>query len=484
VVIEMQTKRRKVSQELSRKGISRRDFIRASSGYAALASASLTSSALGLGMVDSAAAAIPTDGYKALVCIFLNGGADSFNLLVPTNDVEYTDYQTARGSLALPKEELLGIGDGADASRSYGLHPGLAEMRGLYESGNLAFVANVGTLVEPIDLAGFFDNQQRPLGLYSHNDQRGHWQSADPRSRNSRTGWVGRMTEIFAASGGSNSSLFANIAVGATTLLQTGSMVSPYVITSLSGVKPMAGYGAAGSGNGLDGVYTAATDQLLAAAYPDLLRKTYADNTAGAIDAAFEYQAATAGVNIETPFPATVIGGALQQVAKAISARAALGQNRQVFFVNMPGWDHHDNLITGMGSLVPQLSQAMQAFYNATAELGVSDRVVSFTASDFGRTLSSNGDGSDHAWGGNQMVMGGAVNGGALYGAYPESLVLGNDLDVGRGRLIPTTSTDEYNAELARWFGILNDDHLEAILPNIRNFYAPDATGYPLGMLG
>ena len=476
----MHNKPGKSSQKLSR-----RDFIRASSGCAALASTSLTSSMFSLGMTNAAAAAIPADGYKALVCIFLNGGADSFNLIVPTDDVAYTDYKTARGNLALPKKELLGIKDAADDLRSYGLHPGLAELQSLYNSGNLAFAANVGALVEPIDLAGFFGNQPLPLGLYSHSDQRKHWQSAEPRSRNSRSGWAGRMSEVLTNPSASNASIFANIAVGGTTLWQTGSVVSPYVVNAWSGSKRMAGYGAAGSGIGLDGIYTRATDLLLKASYQDLLRDTYAVNSARAIDAAFDYQAAIGRVSINTwfPDPPTAIGDALRQVARAIAARAELGQTRQVFFVNMPGWDHHDNLLAGMGALVPQLSQAMQAFYNATVELGVSNEVVSFTASDFGRTLSSNGDGSDHAWGGNQMVMGGEVNGGALYGAYPESLVLGNDLDVGRGRLIPTTSTDEFNAELARWFGIPNDSNLELILPNIRNFYSADAPGYPLGML-
>lgn len=475
----MQTKRRKKLQQLSR-----RDFIRAWSGCAALASSSVTSSVLSLGMSNPASAAIPTQGYKALVCIFLNGGADSFNLLVPTNDIEYTDYETARGSLALPKESLLEIEDASDGGRSFGLHPGLPELQSIYNSGNLAFIANVGTLVEPMDLQGFFGNRPRPVGLYSHNDQREHWQSAEPKLRNSRSGWAGRMTEVLAGAAATESSLFANIAVGGTTLLQTGSVVSPYVLNVGAGNRLVSGYGTAGSGTGIDAVYTRATDRLLEVSYEDLLRDTYADISGRAIDAAFEYRAAIAGATVETPFPGTDIGNALRQVAQAIAARSALEQTRQIFFVNMPGWDHHDDLLPGMAKLVPQLSAAMQAFYNATVELGVSNDVVSFTASDFGRTLSSNGDGSDHAWGGNQMIMGDAVNGGALYGFYPESLVLGNDLDVGRGRLIPTTSTDQYNAELARWFGIPNDDNLETILPNIRNFYAAGESGFPLGILG
>jgi uncharacterized protein (DUF1501 family) len=457
--------------------------MRVSAGYAGMAVTPLMSSMLNLGMTGAATAALPVSGYKALVCIFLNGGADSYNLLVPTDEVAYTDYRTARGSLALAKESLLPIGDAADPTRSYGLHPGLSGVRDLYNDGNLAFVANAGALIEPLDISSYYGSGRRPLGLFSHNDQRRHWQSSRPQLRNGKSGWAGRMSELLNDPALPKTRLFSNIAVGSTTLLQTGTTISPYVVNDY-GNELFNGYGFAGSGAGVDKAYTRATAQVLESDYTNVFRQTYADHTSDAIAAAFQYRSATelSRVNITTPFPGTSIGQALRQIAYAIAARMTLEQSRQIFFVNMNGWDHHDNLLSGMNNLVPQLSAAMQAFYAATQELGVAGDVTSFTVSDFGRTLSSNGDGSDHAWGGNVMVMGGAVNGGRIYGAYPESLVLGNDLDVGRGRMIPTTSIDEYHAELARWFGIGNDDNLELVLPNIRNFYPSDATAGPLGM--
>jgi uncharacterized protein (DUF1501 family) len=464
--------------------ISRRDFLRSSAGYAAMGSAPLLSSMLSLGMTGTAAAALPVSGYKALVCIFLHGGADSFNMLVPGGTVAYTDYATARGNLALNRADMLQIADAADNNRWYFLHPGFQEVRSLYNQGNLAFVANVGSLVEPLDIQAYFENARLPLGLFSHNDQRQHWQSSKPQQRISTSGWAGRMSELVVDTSVAESAQYANIAVGGSTLLQTGSSVSPYVIGE-SGTDYFRGYGFEGTSGEMEKVYVRTTNKLLAASYSDIFRQTYADQTAAAVAAGFQYRWATSPerMNISTPFPSTELGNALRQVAYAIGARDILNQSRQVFFVSMQGWDHHDDLLTGMDELVPQLSAAMQAFYSATEELGVANEVIAFTASDFARTLSSNGDGSDHAWGGNHMVMGGAVNGGRIYGAYPESLAPGNDLDIGRGRLIPTTSTDEYHAELARWFGIGNDSNLELVLPNIRNFYSEDTVAGPLGML-
>jgi uncharacterized protein (DUF1501 family) len=262
-------------------------------------------------------------------------------------------------------------------------------------------------------------------------------------------------------------------------MLQTGRNVVPYVVGA-DGAEILAGYGAS---NGVDAILTRATDSLLAQTHSDLLKRTYARVRADAIDAAIEYNEATATVAIATPFPATTLGLSLRQVARAIGARGALGQHRQAFFICRRGWDHHDGVLTQQALMLPEVSQALRAFYNATVELGVADSVVTFTMSDFGRTLSTNGNGSDHAWGGNHIVMGGAVGGGRLYGEYPASLAPGSGLDVGRGRIIPTTSVDEYAAELAMWFGVANDGTLEDILPNVRNFYPRSAGRPPLGFV-
>jgi uncharacterized protein (DUF1501 family) len=356
----------------------------------------------------------------------------------------------------------------------------MAEVADLYRAGNLAFVANVGTLIEPTDRSSYGDGARLPLGLFSHSDQQQHWQTSVPQSRSQLTGWAGRMADVLEDAVNGNAAFSMNVAIEQLNILQTGRNVVPWVVGAEGGAEVLAGFGLA---NPQDRILTAATTNLLDQTYGDLLKRTYAGVRRQAIDAAVEYNEATAAVAIATPFPDTVLGRGLRQVARAIGAREALGQRRQMFFLARGGWDHHDGVLTLQAQMLPELSQALRAFHDATVELGVASEVVTFTVSDFARTLSTNGNGSDHAWGGNHMVMGGGVGGGRLYGSYPSSLAPGSELDVGRGRIIPTTSVDEYAAELAMWFGVGNDATLETILPNLRNFYPASAGGAPLGFL-
>ena len=459
--------------------LDRRDFMRLSGGCAALSSTSLLSTLVNLKLTNTAMAAESGDltGYKALVCVFLLGGYDSYNVLAPYEQSEYDDYQSARTNLSLPREQLLQISD--RSGRSFGIHPGMPEMRDLYNSGQLAFVSNVGSLVEPVD-PNNYNASRKPLGLYSHSDLIQHWQTSIPQTRSQVTGWGGRMADMITDQVNQNPSIAMNIALGALNTFETGSQVVPYVVQR-SGATVLNGYGA--TGTGLNGIYTRFTDDVLSQQYGDLLEKSYAGIRRSSIDGALSFNNATNAVTLNTQFPDTTLAQNLQMVAKAIGARTALQQSRQIFFVSLGGWDHHDEVINRQAGMLPMVSQALKAFYDALVELNISDSVTTFTASDFARTLSSNGNGSDHAWGGNHMVMGGAVSGGQVYGDYPATLALGNNLDTGRGRLIPTTSVDEYNAELACWFGIENNSSLEAILPNIRNFYASGASQPPVGFM-
>lgn len=462
--------------------LSRRQFMKFSGGCAGLLSTSLLSSIVNLKMSNAAlAAAGDTSGYKALVCIFLLGGNDSWNMLVPNETGEYNDYARIRQGLALGRSSLLPITD-MQTGRRFGIHPRMPEIRNLYTRSNspLAFVANVGSLIEPINKQGFASGRNLPVSLFSHSDEQRHWQTSLPQSAGQVTGWTGRMADILTDTVNDNPAVSMNIALNSLNVLQTGSRVLPYVV-GVDGAIPSNYYNGSGVANS---ILTKISDRLLTDSYANEFEGAYAQAHRDAIDLSIEYDRATRGVTLRTTFPGTDLGTQLRQVARAIAARGALGHRRQTFFVSMGGWDHHDELLNAQASMLPQLSQAMAAFYQATVELGVDQDVVTFTASDFGRTLSSNGNGSDHAWGGNQIVMGGSVIGGRLYGHYPETLRAGSDLDVGRGRLIPTTSVDEYNAELALWFGVRNDRELEEILPNIRNFDFPRgiATG-PLGAL-
>jgi len=457
----------------------RRDFLRFSGGCAALSSAPLLSTLLGLQMTKAAVAATHSfPGYKALVCVFLAGGNDSFNMLVPREAGEYNEYATVRDNLALQKQQLLPISD--TSGRQFGLHPQIPELANLYAQGKLAFLANTGSLLAPTTLAGFENNKQSlPTGLFSHSDQQKHWQTSIPQSRQQLTGWAGRMADAITDTVNARTSVPMNIALDSTNILQTGDTVVPYVVGT-RGATQLSGYGGQSPWTRM---LTGVTDGMLDQPYEDLLAKTHAQRRRVSIDAAIQFNSATSGITIKTQFPGSALGAQLGLVAKAIAARSGLGQSRQIFFVTSSSWDDHSNLLPQHGRRLAQLSAALKAFSDATTELGVENDVTTFTISEFGRTLTSNGDGSDHGWGGNQIVMGGSVSGGQIYGEYPSSLALGNPLDTGRGRLIPTTSVDEYSAELATWFGVSNNASLERILPNIRNFYASGVSQRPIGFL-
>ena len=463
----------------TKQSLNRRQFLKWSGSCGAMSTLPGLSALLSLNLTNSAMAAVGNiNDYKAIVCIQFAGGIDSFNVLTPYEETEYNDYQQARGNLALDKNGLLPIYD-PNSNRWFGLHPGLSEVQTLYNDGALAFQANVGSLVQPTTLAQYQARQNLPLGLFSHSDQQQHWQTSVPQSRTQLSGWVGRMADMLTDASNSNSAVSMNIALKSLNILQTGDQVIPYVVGS-KGATLLNGYNSNGTFNR---IYSQATDSLLAEDYANLLEQTAASKQRISIDAAIDFDEATDSVNLQTVFPETSLGQNLQMVAKTIAARSALGQMRQTFFVQIGGWDHHDDVITNQALMLPQVSAALKAFYDATLELGVAQNVVTFSMSDFGRTLTSNGNGSDHAWGGNHLVMGGAVRGTRVYGQYPESLASGNSLDVGRGRLLPTTSADEYSAEIAQWFGIPNDHNLETIFPNIRNFYSAGITDAPVGFL-
>jgi uncharacterized protein (DUF1501 family) len=453
------------------------------------------------------------DGYKAMVCIFLNGGIDTFNVLTPYDSAEHAIYTTVRGSIAKPQAELLPIpiDIASPGGRKLGVHDSMPEVQSLYSSGKLAFLANVGSLVVPTTKTSYNNGSAvRPLGLFSHADLIQHWQTSVPQSRSQASGWGGRMADLLMGSHNQSSTISMNIALGSLNIFQTGSNVFPYVVSSSGATLPN-GYNAAtntgasydqvhnlviNGSSGANGIFPTA-DSTLGALYGDLLQRTFARKKRDSIDAAQTFQTATApalDTDTQAEFDliaaSTAIPGSLKSFAanlamvlKVIRSRTAFQQTRQLFFVSLGGWDHHDNLLTQQSSMLPGLSKALSAFYNGTQRAGVANDVTTFTASDFARTLSPNTTGSDHAWGGNHIVMGGAVQGGKVYGTYPTTLALNNELDLGRGRLIPTTSVDAYNAELATWFGIPNNSSLTDILPNVRNFYSEGSSSRPIGFL-
>lgn len=472
--------------------INRREFLGTAS-CAAVGSASLYSTLLNLRMTGSAAAdsmagttsasadqlALGSD-YRALVCIFLAGGNDSFNMLVPLDSSGFNEYQTIRADLALPQGNLLPLAPANTAGRPFGLHPSMPEVAQLFQSGDAAFVANVGTLVEPTTKAGINSGLSKlPLGLYSHSDQLMHWQTSVPDKRVG-FGWGGRTADLI-KSLNTNDTISMNISLSGTNLFQAGNTLTEYSIVN-RGNGAIQIYGHDDNQWSRHVLQNAAIESMLDLSYQNLFEQTYVDTTRAAIDGAAQFSEAIAGVSpFATTFTNNDFSNDLAMIAKTIAAQSVLGFRRQTFFVLLGGWDHHDEVLNNQAEMLSVVSKGLKEFYDALGEINMQNAVTTFTASDFGRTLTSNGQGSDHAWGGNHIVMGGAVKGGNLYGQYPD-LYEDNPLDTGRGRLIPTTSCDEYFAELALWFGVAPGE-LSTVFPNIGRFYDPLSPTMPIGFL-
>jgi uncharacterized protein (DUF1501 family) len=448
------------------RNLARRAFLRQAARLSAVAG-----SPFALNLMSIGAASAQTAGdHKALVCIFLAGGNDQSNTVVPRSGSEYSSYQQARPSLALPT--VLAIDPTGYNGPALGLHPSLAALQPLFNQQRVALVANVGTLTQPITRAQW--NSGRPLvpvphQLFSHSDQQGAWQTGLP-DRASQTGWQGRMGDLLASAYNANSLVSMAMSIAGNNLMQAGNSTIQYQLTTGGAVRvhgpiPFSDQGAI------------AKRQLMTESRAHLLEGELNRISARAISSEVAVSSALSGVSVPTAFPNTGIGRQLQMVARMIAARIALGQRRQMFFVQQGGYDFHDNLLTDQGNRLRELGDAMAAFYQATAALGVANQVTAFTASDFGRALQHNGRGSDHGWGGHHFVMGGAVQGNRVYGQFP-TVALNGPEDSGRGSLIPTTSVDEYTATLARWFGV-SLANLPLVLPNIGRFASRD-----LGFMG
>lgn len=447
----------------------RRTFIR-QTACAALGASGLLSTIWDLRRLSAATA---TNDYKALVCLFLYGGNDANNVLIPRDAAAYNIYANARPSLAIPLASLHPLSIQNGDGRQYGFHPNLTELANLFNQGKLTMVANVGTLVAPTTRDDYINGTAAvPRNLFSHEDQAVQWMTSVPDRGDIRTGWGGRAGDLLASlNGTSNVSLALSIA--GTNTFEVGNTVIPYLI-SPDGSLGLTGVG--GSTNdqirieGFKRLLNMPHNRLFEAAYADTMNRSIAQNET--------LSAALDGVPpLQTPFPTTELGRQLSMVAKLIAARTNLGMQRQIFFCAVGGYDTHGDQLPAQSDLLTELSGAMNAFSSATAELGVEQSVTTFTASDFGRTLPGNGGGSDHGWGSHQFVMGGAIHGNRLYGIFPTLEVNGPD-DTEDGRWIPTTSVDEFSATIARWFGVANSD-MSTVFPNIGRFANPN-----LGFLG
>ncbi|MEH3040628.1 MAG: DUF1501 domain-containing protein [Sphingomonas paucimobilis] len=443
--------------------VSRRAFLQrtAALGIAGVAAPFATT----LGAIGEAAAATATD-YKALVCVFLAGGNDHYSTLVPYDPTSHGQYATARGGLALGRDVLAATAlTGADlGGRAYALAPAMAPVLPLFDAGRMAVALNVGTLIQPTTRAQYLNKSVRlPPKLFSHNDQQSFFQASSPEGAVS--GWGGRIGDLYQSGNGSATMTCINASGNAVFL--TGRQAIQYNVGTGGPVSLLRG------ATSLYGSSTAAAAlrQMMTETNPHMFATEYARVNKRAMDTQVQLANVLAGVP-ESQFNLFPSGNSLadqlRMVARMIAISGDLGTKRQVFFVSMGGFDLHDSLATQQPVVLGRLASAMRAFHDTTVALGVADKVTTFTGSDFGRTLASNGNGVDHGWGSMHFVMGGAVKGKRFYGAPP---AIGHNTsdDVGQGRLVPTMSVDQYSSTLARWFGV-SDGDLTTVLPNIGNY--------------
>lgn len=439
---------------------SRRDFFRiAGRSLASAGGAALLARA---GMMNALAQS--SSSYQALVCIFLFGGNDANNLLIPNDTAGYANYSKIRSNLAIPQASLVAITDSISKA-SFGLHPSFAAIAPLFTtSKRLALVANVGTLVQDVP-----HNTQTglpelsavplPLNLYSHSDQQTAWQTAIPQG-GATSGWSGRAADKVALSGGGQ--LPPGLTLAGNTIQLVGEQTQPTTV-STSNFSLSASATDPGS---------TALQQILSLSSGVTLVQQAQSSLKNAIAMAQEVNSALSGASsLGITFPGTDIGSQLGQVAQLMQARQNFGATRQVFFCSQGGYDTHSNQLAQQVTLYNNLATALNLFDQALSEMNLQNNVVTFTESDFGRTFQPNGNaGSDHGWGNHALVMGGSVKGGAIYGTYPQLVLSGPDDSTGRGTWVPTTAMEQYLGALAKWFGVTAQSDLAYAFPNLSSF--------------
>ena len=469
---------------------SRRHFF-GRSACAAMSSLPVMNTLLNLQLAGRAAAdGAPTD-HRTLVCIFLNGGMDSFNWLVPRDSARHATYSTTRGNLALSTSEILSLNQDGGDGQLYGIHPsctGLADMfngTGSFAGKRrLSVLANVGTLIQPVTKAQYLaESIPLPRALYSHSDQIDQWQTSVPQGMTQLSGWAGRTADLIHATANANS-IAMNISLSGNSLWQVGNNTTQFVVTD-RGALTFTGSEISDPLHPMR-LKNSAHRSILQQNYANLMQQSYGQLTKSSIELqefflqqynSFDDSA------VASLFPGTnYIAQQFRAAVKMIALRPALGLHIQTLFIAFGGWDHHGELLETQAGMLNTLNTSLTAFQGALEQLGLQDSVITYSASDFGRTLRSNGRGTDHAWGGNALVMGGPVQGGRVCGTFPD-LTLESSDDTGYGgRMIPTTSVDQFFAEMLRWFGVPASG-MSTVLPNIGNFYDVNSTSLPLGFL-
>jgi len=448
---------------------SRREFLRTTSALSIAGAA--TPLVVNLAAMSAASAQTMPTNYRALVCVFLYGGNDHSNTIVPVDNANYQLYAQSRTNLALAQNTLLPMATPLNTSmagRQVGMRAEMAPLKALYDQSRAAAIANIGSMRAPTTMAAYRARSvPLPMGLFSHNDQQSDWQSFG--AEGTRVGWGGRLGDLFASA-----NQFQNVTAISTSgaaVFVSGANVAQLQLGN-NGAQGIPALAANANLYGSTAAVTSLRNMMTDAARAHVLEKDYNKILKRSTDAAAAINTSLAAVNLTTVFPNSGLGNQMRNVARMIAARSALGARRQVFHVSIGGFDQHSGLVQGHGGLWTQISAAMAAFYNATVEIGVQNDVTAFTASDFGRTLDSNGAGSDHGWGAHHFVVGGAVRGGEMYGVWPDTVLRGPN-DVGRGNLLPTTSVDQLVGTFATWFGV-PAGNMRDIIPNAGNWPSLD----------
>jgi len=453
---------------------SRREFFRRATALSSLGTAAPF--ALNLAAIGAASAQSTSD-YRAIVCLFMFGGNDHNNMVIPYDSASYATYHAARDGLALPYANLLEIAAATSqgSGRRFSVPAEMAELQALFANKKAAVLGNVGPILGPTTLADFKAQRNLPGRLFSHNDQVSTWQAFKPEGV--RIGWGGRIGDLLMSQ--NSDTTFTSVSASGNAVLMSGNTVLQYQVSTSGAIRIGATasslFGSAKSAAAVQALSMAGGTNLLEQDHAAIVKRSYvaADKVATALAG---YPATDAAFTLPTALASDGLGLQLQIVLRMMAARSVLGAKRQVFFVGIGGFDTHDDQLTRQPALLARVSKAMDYFYQGTVKLGIENQATLFTASDFGRTLASNGDGSDHAWGSHHVIVGGAVKGGDIYGSIPEVRVgtsaNPHPLDTGGGRYIPTTSVDQYAVTLAKWMGVSASD-FSLVAPNIGNFSAP-----------
>lgn len=424
--------------------------------------------------------------YRALICFSMNGGNDSFNLLTPFKDPSDTNtqfdvYSDIRSDLALGLNDLTEITVNNPLNDRLALPNYINGMKDMYDSGDLAFLANIGSLVVPIaDRDDYYTSVNNPVGLFSHSDQQMHWQTANPAVRTAK-GWGGLMADM-TEQNSCNSAVSINISLNGTNIYQTGNDAFSYVIHPTNGSIGIKNYG---NTNSLYSARDVAINNMMDHDFQDAFKNAYINKIKDSNDTHLLFSSAIDTVNLTQTYGSSRVEESFAMIAKTIIAANTStplsNMKRQIFYVEMGGFDVHDEVLSSQEASFTEINAALSTFKEEMIQAGLHDKVTTFSISEFGRTLTSNGQGSDHGWGGNQFIMGGSVNGNKVYGTYPE-LDYNSSMEIGGGVYIPTMSADLYFAELALWFGVPKLD-LPMLFPNIGEFYDIYSTENPLGLL-